>query len=105
MRPGKDMGTQLRRDWIAVVSGLLMAGAVQGVAGDAAPEYRIKARFVEWPATAFASADAPLVFCIFGRDPFDGALDQIANGKTINGRLLLIRRSSLPGELRSCHVV
>jgi len=63
------------------------------------------ARFVEWPATAFASADAPLIFCIFGRDPFDGALDQIANGKTINGRLLLIWRTSLPGELRSCHVV
>ena len=97
---------------MAVVSGFLMAGAVPCVAGDAAPEYRIKAAFlinfasfVEWPATAFASADAHLVFCILGRDPFDGALDQIANGKTINGRPLLIQRTSLPGELRSCHVV
>jgi len=58
------------------VSGFLIAGAVSGATGDAA-------HIVEWPATAFASADAPLVLCIFGKDPFDGALDQIATGKTI----------------------
>ena len=91
---------------------LLLADAVPGVAGDAASEYRIKAaflinfaRFVEWPNTAFASAEAPLVFGIFGRDPFDGELDRIANGKTVKGRPLLIRKISGASELRSCHVV
>jgi hypothetical protein len=103
---------QFRPASMAVALGLLTLAAIPGAAGDTASEYRIKAAFlvnfasfVEWPATAFASADAPLVFGIFGRDPLNGALDQIANGKTINGRPLLIRRVSSPSELRSCHVV
>jgi uncharacterized protein DUF4154 len=114
MRPVKAWAgvTQLRRISLPVALRLLMAGVVPGVAGDTASEYRIKAaflinfaHFVEWPATAFASGDAPLVFGLFGRDPFDGELDRIANGKTINGRPLLVRRVSSPSELRSCHVV
>ena len=54
---------------------------------------------VEWPATAFASADAPLVLCILGKDPFDGALDQIATGKTIK-RIEVNPSSAARGHLK-----
>src|SRR4051812_38643992 len=46
-------------------------------------EYDVKAaylfkftKFVEWPASAYASNDAPFVIGIVGRDPF-GGLDRI----------------------------
>ena len=63
------------------------------------------ARFVEWPAAAFAVAADPLVLCIFGKDPFGDTLDQIVSRKTINARRLAIRRISDPGAVRSCHVL
>ena len=46
-------------------------------------EYELKAsflfrftEFVEWPAGAFASREAPLRICIVGPDPFGDALDE-----------------------------
>ncbi len=78
------------------VSGLLIAGAVSGATG---MPLGMPPIIVEWPATAFASADAPLVLCIFGKDPFDGALDQIATGKTIK-RIEVNPSSAARGHLK-----
>ena len=48
-------------------------------------EYSVKANylvrfaaFVDWPARAFASSQAPVVICVAGRDPFSGALERAA---------------------------
>lgn len=75
-------------------------------------EYELKAafllrfaNFVEWPSAVFANAGEPLVFGVFGNDPFGGALDEAAKGKIINGRRVLIRISADPAVLRTCHVV
>ena len=75
-------------------------------------EYRLKAaflynfsKFVEWPADAFTSDQAPILLCVFRDDPFGNALDQILQGKTINSREVLARRiNELPG-LKSCQLV
>jgi len=102
----------LRQIPALIAVSLLLAGTIPVSAADATPEYQVKAafllnfsRFVEWPPTAFASANDPFVIGIFGKDPFGAALDQIAAGKTINGRTLLIRRVSNLNELRSCNLV
>jgi hypothetical protein len=79
----------------------------------AAPtEYEIKAvwllnfaRFVEWPADAFSSPQAPLVVCVVGRDPFGSALEKTLAGKTIGGRPLAIRRLPADRDLAGCHVI
>jgi YfiR/HmsC-like len=75
------------------------------------PEYQIKAaflynfaKFVEWPAEALDRREA-MVICVFGRDPFQGALDRVVAGKTVNGRPIEIRRTSDFAAARSCHVL
>jgi hypothetical protein len=77
----------------------------------ATSEYGLKAAFllsfasfVEWPAAAFASPNAPLTVCVFGKDPFGGTLDDVAKKKTINGRVVLIRAASDTASLQSCQI-
>ena len=74
-------------------------------------EYEVKAaflynfaKFVEWPATAFASADAPLVFCIVGANPFDGALERVISDRTAHGRKILVRDVT-DASGGGCHLV
>jgi hypothetical protein len=76
------------------------------------PEYQIKAlflfnfaQFVEWPATAFASEEAPLVICVVGNDPFGGTLDQAVEGESIRKRKLIVRRSGIDDRLSTCHLL
>ena len=47
--------------------------------------------FVEWPAAAFAGADAPVVIGVIGKDPFGADLDRLQQ-KTVNGRRLQVKR-------------
>jgi hypothetical protein len=74
-------------------------------------EYQVKAaflynfvKFVEWPAAPNEQKD-PLAICILGQDPFDGALDRITQGKTINDRRIVIRRTNDIAIARSCQVL
>lgn len=77
-----------------------------------APEYKIKAaflfqfsRFVEWPADAFASSDAPLVICVLGVNPFGSALDEIAAGELVYTHPLLVQHHEGVENLSACHIV
>jgi hypothetical protein len=73
-------------------------------------EYELKAailfnlvKFVEWPATAYAGAQAPTVLCTLGRDPFGSALNQY-DGNNVNGRPLVIRRLRRGDDPHGCHL-
>ena len=77
-----------------------------------AEEYAVKAaflfhfaQFVEWPPETFKDADAPLVYCTIGEDPFHGALDASLSGKTIGARPFQVRHVKQTIELQGCHVV
>ncbi len=77
-----------------------------------ASEYQVKAaflynfaKFVEWSPEAFSDSGAPLVVGIIGDDPFGSAIDQTIDGKTVNGRRLMIRRLKWGQNLRDCHVL
>jgi hypothetical protein len=78
----------------------------------AAPsEYEVKAaflynfvKFVEWPSTP-GEQKGPLLLCVLGKDPFEGALEETAAGKRLNGRHLVIRQITEPAAARSCHVL
>ncbi len=99
----------------AGVGGMGWGGVGGGVAWAAAEEptreYRIKAAFIynfakftRWPAGSFADAEAPLDFCIYGEDPFGGALDAIA-GRTIRGRQVAVRRIATIEASTGCHLL
>jgi hypothetical protein len=78
-------------------------------------EYLIKAGFiynfaklVQWPTTAFAQADSPIVIGILGDDPFGATLDRIVADKKINGRGLVVRRlrwSRDFKEVKDCNIL
>jgi hypothetical protein len=88
-------------------------GAATGDPGRNDLEYKVKAayllnftRYVEWPSTAFPTADAPLVICVAGDDPFGSILDKIIDSRKSNGRSIEIRRyREFDERLLVCHEV
>lgn len=80
-------------------------------AAELSREYLIKAaflynfaKFTEWPAAAFATADTPLAICVLGEDSFGAALDAI-DGKEIKGRTVAVQRLADTTEAEACHVI
>jgi len=75
-------------------------------------EYQIKAaflfnfaQFVEWPATAFTNAEAPLCIGVLGEDPFGTALEQTVLGETVHSRKLIVRHSRRVEDLTACQLI
>lgn len=88
-------------------------------AGDAdSSEYLIKAgfifnfaKFVEWPSTAFAQPDSPIVIGVLGTDPFGNVIDRIVEDKKIGARGFVVKRfkwgrdSKDLKDLRECKIL
>jgi len=78
-------------------------------------EYLIKAgfiynfaKFVEWPSTAFAQPDSPIVIGILGTDPFGGVIDRIVGDKKIGGRGFVVKRLKWVKDfkdLKDCNIL
>jgi len=64
--------------------------------------YRI-AKFVEWPAEAFAETHA-LTIGILGEEPLDEALNAIKD-KSVKGREVVIKRFARIEDLQKCHIL
>ena len=94
----------------ALILALLLA--VPAPAAVVANEYQVKAvflfnfsRFVEWPASAYPSADAPFVLGVFGHDPFGADLDAVVKGETVNGRPIVVKRVMTAADAATCQIV
>lgn len=100
---------RLWRTCLLASAGLLVASAA---AAQPPLEYEVKAafllnftKFVEWPASAFASAHSPIAICIIGRDPFGRTLDDMVQGEEVNGRRITVQRiASIPAP-QTCQIV
>jgi hypothetical protein len=75
-------------------------------------EYEVKAayllnftKFVEWPASAFASADSPIAICVVGSNPFGRVLEELVQGEEVNGRKVMTRFFSQAPAARTCQVI
>jgi hypothetical protein len=75
-------------------------------------EYSVKANylvrfaaFVEWPRASFGDNRSPVVICVAGRDPFDGALERAASAQTAHGRPLAVRRPRTAEAAAGCHIL
>jgi len=74
-------------------------------------EYHVKAaflynfpNFIQWPEEVFSNKTSPIVLGILGRDPFGEALEA-AEGKTVSGRNLTIRRFNKIEDLEFSHIL
>jgi hypothetical protein len=101
-----------KRHWLAGACALaLLLGSAPVCAADTLTEVQVKAaylfnfvKFVEWPAEAFATPQAPLVLCIASGDGLRGAFAAI-DGKQVQGRQLQVRRGVKADEVKACHVL
>jgi hypothetical protein len=100
------------------VLALLMLFLVGGIASAMAqtelqaPEYRVKAAFVykfgdyiEWPADAFADSSSPLVIGVVGADALADELARIANGRTVGGRPVAVKKLKYGEPLSGLQVI
>lgn len=84
----------------------------EDASSDAIREYAIKAaylyqfgRYVQWPASAFADSQSPLVIGILGQAPFGDTLEEITRTKRIEGRPIAIRQFASMAEYKPCHIL
>jgi YfiR/HmsC-like len=75
-------------------------------------EYDVKAafllnfaRFVTWPSSAFADPHSPFAICILGNDPFDGTLDQLVAGESVEDRKVTVQRLKAPPPPKACQIL
>jgi hypothetical protein len=95
---------------------LTLSSFIPVLAGEVS-EYSVKAaylfnfaKFVQWPAKAFKNEKSHLVIGVLGDDPFGEELDQVVEGKTINGHSIETRRfdnfdPKLAPDLSQCHIL
>ena len=89
---------------LMLFAGCMLAGGVQA---QATPEYRAKAGFLynfivftEWPSRV----GSPLPLCVYDSNPFGNELDAL-EGKSVGGRVLVVRSPKELDQLKSCRVV
>lgn len=99
------------------ITGLLSACllSLSSLAGDAeakvTQEYDLKAvfllnfaRFVDWPADAFASPGAPIIIGVLGADPFGSTLLDAVSNESAHDRKVVVRYCHTAEELQACHI-
>jgi len=81
------------------------------LSGEESLEYTVKANYlykfgeyVEWPATAFASADSAMKICIVGHDPFGAALDKAVAGQRVGERPITVLRMDTVTKESGCQI-
>lgn len=107
-------GSHLRWSWV-VMSILVAVACVPCIPEAAASddlEHVVKAgfiynftKFIEWPESAFADPEAPIVIGILGKDPFGKQLDEAIKGETSRGRPLVVQRFERAEEAKACHLL
>lgn len=75
-------------------------------------EYKLKAaflynftRFVDWPASQFASDSSPIVIAVLGTNPFGEELHEVVRDRTVNGRPIEIFHLASPAGAPQVHAV
>src|SRR5438552_15538347 len=100
------------------VAGALFAALLGPIAAtepkqpEAKGEYALKAvflynfcRFIEWPKSAFASPNEPIIIGIIGDDPFGPLLNEAIQGETQHGRSIKIEHYRKPDQIGHCHLL
>jgi hypothetical protein len=62
-------------------------------------------KYTDWPPQAFSGPGAPIIIAILGDDPFGPMLDRLVQGRSINDRSIVVRRSKRVAEVRGAHLV
>jgi uncharacterized protein DUF4154 len=109
-RPTAPGNFRQRVFWVVFVFAyfVLTASAVAQVS----KEYQLKAvflwrlaQFTQWPSDVFENVDSPIVICVLGDNPFDGALNAAVAGETAHGRKFVVQNHRALEQLKTCHIL
>jgi hypothetical protein len=109
----------LHSPWEKVLQSLLAAAFALGCALPAAraqsgslTEDQIKAgflfnftKFVDWPPENFANANSPIVLGIVGDSLVGKLLTDVAAGKSVNGRPVMVKQLKQGQDLKTCQII
>jgi hypothetical protein len=91
---------------------VLLAAVTALAQVDRTPEPQIKAAFlykfggfVEWPAAAFARADASFSIGVVGADGVAAELERVVAGRTVQGRSISVQRLKRGDSLAGLHLL
>ncbi len=103
---------RLRKPGAVLFVAAALATGAAGHASEQLGEYQVKAafllnftKFVAWPPGAFEDGASPLTICVMGDDPFDGTLDQVTEGESVNGRKIAVQRVRRIPKPKSCQML
>ncbi|HSR08080.1 MAG TPA: YfiR family protein [Bryobacteraceae bacterium] len=75
-------------------------------------EYQVKAaflynfaKFVEWPPGTFAKPNDPIEICIVGQNPFGSTLEDMVQGKKMEGRAFAVRQLPDTQQAGKCQIL
>ncbi|HVT35363.1 MAG TPA: YfiR family protein [Nevskiaceae bacterium] len=114
MKHNGPCGTLRRRALrsLALLAFWLPQATMLQAADTASREYQIKAaflynftKFVEWPASSFASDNSPIIIGTYCADPFADELAAIVAGRKVYNRPIAVRKLGSGEEARSAHLV
>jgi hypothetical protein len=60
-------------------------------------------RFTEWPSPA--TPDTPLVIGVYGQEELLHSLQQLAQGKTVQGRVIQVRGIRIAADVKQCQLI
>lgn len=91
---------------------LLMPATRAGAAEASLSEYQVKAlflvnfaKYVDWPASAFSDASAPIVICVTGNNNIGPGLSKAIEGKNVSGRAIQIVMVEKDEDFAKCHIL
>jgi len=100
---------------VLLVAGLgLSAPVSRPAAQEPAPplEYQVKAaflfnfaKFIEWPPGTFHGPEEPFLVCVVGDEGFARAFDLVVSGKSVEGRVLRVRRLRTEEDPAACRIL
>lgn len=98
--------------YLLIISFFLETIGVVCVQASPLSEYQVKAaflynfgKFITWPETVLPASGNQFKLCILGNDPFDNRLTLMMQGKTIQGKPVLVTPMQEIPELNSCHLL
>jgi hypothetical protein len=106
-------GGWLRRRTAILVTLAFLASVLPGQATDQPlTEPQVKAlflfnfaKYVDWPAAAFADSQAPIVIGLLGDTKLSGPLEQAVQDKTIAGRSFRVQRLEKAQDCHDCQIL
>ena len=96
----------------SLLSVLLVPEGTRAQDGQLPSQYQIEAafifnfaKFIEWPADAFAKPSSPLIIGVLGENPFGSALEQAVRNKTIGEHPLEVKEFVRAKDATNCHIL